>query len=61
MMQARSDYLDHLRRTGCYNTDFGGVNSVPNERLEFRHRVTWLGPRRSALVCSDEHAKVPQL
>ena len=46
MMQAWSDYLDHLRSTvDCCRAVHEG-NAVANADSDSQQRVTWLGPRR---------------
>lgn len=46
MMQAWSDYLEHLRSTHCCCEALSEASAFASKCPESQQRVTWLGPRR---------------
>jgi len=46
MMQAWSDYLDHLRSTRCHWQSFAEASGLANGYSESEQCAAWLGPRR---------------
>jgi integrase len=60
MMQAWSDYLDHLRSVAYPCNLLTEANAVANPYSGPQRRVTWLGPRRITLALSDERTDIWQ-
>jgi integrase len=60
MMQAWSDYLDHLRSVAYPYNLLTEANALANPYSGQQRRVTWLGPRRLTLALSDERTDIWQ-
>ena len=45
MMQAWSDYLEHLRSTRCHWQSFSETSGLANGYSQPKQSVAWLGPR----------------
>jgi hypothetical protein len=58
MMQAWSDYLDHLRSVAYSCNLLTETNAVASPYSGPQRRVTWLGPRRITLVLSDDRKDI---
>ncbi|MGH8294881.1 MAG: tyrosine-type recombinase/integrase [Steroidobacteraceae bacterium] len=59
MMQAWSDYMDHLRTTSCSCCALSQAGAVGGSRCEQGPRATWLGPRRITPTWADELEFLP--
>ena len=60
MMQAWSDYLDHLRSINHSRAASSKTNPVPNPYSGSPPCATWLGPRRVTLMSTDERPAVQE-
>jgi integrase len=60
MMQAWSDYLDHLRSMSFSYRASSKSNFAPNLHFGSSRRPTWLGPRRVTLVVPDEQPVISE-
>jgi integrase len=57
MMQGWSDYLDHLRSMNYSACTTSEENALASPHFGSQRRVTWLGPRRMTLTCSDAQTR----